>query len=191
MTTNRQIWHPTCRTDESMGTKAGGGKVTWGNPRYCREDALWAQPFERRDLRWRRVRLGASVGSERFQRLRSLGSLHASLEFIPVFLPLFVVLSVNHTPTHLFTRLMVSFYSPVLSLWALFEVHPEVSVPQSHNLLWWLAAWSECAPLFVRGHRLDGYIKSHDSDRIISLRVWITKLWCATGVCKSLCTGRR
>lgn len=61
------------------------------------------RPFERGDLKWRRVRLGPSAGSESFQRISSLGSLHVSQEFISISLLLFVVHAVNHTPPHLFT----------------------------------------------------------------------------------------
>ncbi len=165
---------------------------TWGNRRYCREDALWAQQafsrlFESFQIPERVPAWLVSTSDLLSQRVSSLGSLHVSPEFISVFLLLFVVLSVNHTPPHLFTLLMISFYPPGLSLWALLEENPELPVPQSHNLLWWLCGVNVLLGLYEVTYLMAASISSFPHHKTVqasvtTLTVWVTKFWCNTVV---------
>lgn len=79
---------------------------TWANPRHGSEDALWAQqafsrPFERGDLRWRRVGRGPSGSRELSKTLFFRFSLVSRRSTSPS-LSLSLALAVSHTPPHLF-----------------------------------------------------------------------------------------
>lgn len=115
--------------------------TTWGNPILQGGLSLSSlRPTSQLALWKRRSEVETSQAGTLFgiwKRLSSMGSLHVSAEFISFS---YVALSVNHTPPHLFALFMIFFYFPVLSLWALFEVNSELSVPESQFAV--MAVWS-------------------------------------------------
>lgn len=93
----------------------------------------------------------------------------------------------SHTSSPLFS----SSYPPVLSLWALFEVNTEFSAAESQTLLWWLCEVNMLLGLLEVTDSVSSHMTWFHPHCFTTLRVWVTKLWWATGVKVSLFTERR